>query len=99
MRIRKSLSIGMLAGAAAAISLYLLTRPEIAAESPGTALPVPASHQDPRELYCAERTPANGVVVNTGAGCAHAAESTDSHPPTVTVTRGPEALVITGSDP
>ena len=94
-----SLAIGILAGAAAAIPLYLITRPEQATESPAVRAASTATDTDARELYCAQRTSPNGVIVSTGAGCARNGESASPDSPTVTVTREPGALIITASDP
>jgi hypothetical protein len=98
MRIRTNISIVIAAGVAAAIPLYLLTRPE-SPDSANVAQQTPVSGADVRDLYCAQRTPENGVVVNTGAGCAHDGGSAGPHSPTVTVTPAADALVITGADP
>ncbi len=98
MRIRTSLWIGVLAGVAAAIPLYLLNRPE-SPPADNAVQPAPVSGADARDHYCVQRTPESGVIVDTGAGCAHDGESAGPHSPAVTVTRGPDALVITGADP
>jgi hypothetical protein len=88
----------MVAGVAAAIPLYFLTRPEPPAAE-NAAPPAPVGSPDARNLYCAQRMRGNGVMVSTGTGCTHDGESAGPHSPTVTITREPEALVITGSDP
>ena len=102
MRIRTSLLIVFLVGAFVAVPLYIVTQPEQAAESPGTgnaAAPPAVGERNASDLYCAQRTPERGVMVRTEADCALRGESADPDFLTLTITREPDALVITGSDP
>lgn len=113
MRIRTRLSIVILVGAFVAIPLYVTLRSDRNAESPsGSPAEPPAGDSTPAappavddaatDLYCARRTPSDGIIVHTGPECARHGQSSESsgpHAPTVTITREPGALVITGSDP
>jgi hypothetical protein len=104
MRIRTSLSIAILLGATAAVLLSLTGHPgrdAATTEGASAAAPQPAADAaaDADDLYCTERTPANGVIVRTGPDCAHHGGSTGSPAPAVTVTREQGTLVITGADP
>lgn len=102
MRIRTSLSIAILVGVLVAIPLYLGSLSDRARQTPADESPAarpPAADGGAEDLYCAERTPSNGVIVRTGPDCARHGGSTGNHPPTVTVTREQGTLVITGSDP
>ena len=102
MRVRTSLLIVALVAVVVAIPLHFVNRRERAAEAPaeeGAAAQTQVGDVDAREVYCARRTEADAVIVNTGAGCANRSDSADPHSPTLTITRGPDAIVITGSDP
>jgi hypothetical protein len=102
MRIRTSLSIVVLVVASIAVPVYFVPEPDRPGDpteiSDGGA-PPEAGDVDAQELYCALRTPANGVVVTTGADCSRQGEPAGPDLLTLTITREPEALVITGSDP